>query len=109
LATASDVRRSQNAVDAGNMSAALANAQSAARIEPVAASPHLQQALVLELQHRYSPALSQARQATGDEPQNWSTWLVLSRLEAETGHPTASVSAFERARSLNPESSLFAR
>ncbi len=58
LATASDVRNSQNAVDAGNSSAALADAQSAVRVEQGAASARLQLALVLELQRKLPAAAS---------------------------------------------------
>jgi hypothetical protein len=109
LATASDVRNSQNAVDAGNTSAALADARTAARIEPGAASPRLQQALVLEVQHRFPAAIVAAQDATRDEPQNWSPWLILSRIEAEAGRPQASVAAYNRARSLNPLSPIFSK
>jgi len=107
LAAASDVSKSQAAASAGNASSALVDARSAARLEPGAASPQLQLALVLELQHDYPAALVAARRATRDESQNWSDWLVLSRIEAESGHVKASVVAYHRARSLNPRSSLF--
>jgi tetratricopeptide (TPR) repeat protein len=107
LGTASNVQQSQRAINAGNTVAALADARTATRIEPGAASPHVQQALVLELQRNFGAAVAQARQATQAEPQNWSPWLILSRLEAEAGHPKASVAAFKRARSLNPLSPIF--
>jgi O-antigen ligase len=107
LATASKVRQSQAAIAVGKASVALSDAQTAARLEPGAASPQLQIALVDELQHNLPPALTAARKATRDEPQNWSGWLILSRLEAESGHAKASISAYERARSLNPRSPLF--
>ena len=107
LATTNDVRRSQAAVAGGNTALALTDAHSAARIEPGAASPQLQTALVLELQHNVPAALVAARNATHDEPQNWTGWLILSRLEAEAGHARASVAAYNRARLLNPHSSLF--
>jgi len=107
LATTSAVRKSQAAVDAGNISLALADARSAVRLQPAASSAQLQEALVLELQHDFPAALAAARNATRDEPQNWSDWLVLSRLDAETGHARASVAAYRRARSLNPLSPLF--
>ncbi len=107
LAASSDVSKSQAAATAGNTSSALADARSAVRLEPGAASPQLQLALVLELEHDYPGALGAARRATRDESQNWSGWLVLSRIEAESGHVRASVAAYRRARSLNPRSLLF--
>jgi hypothetical protein len=107
LATASGVRSSQNSINAGNASAALSDAESAARVEPGASSPQLQLALVLEQQPNFTAAIAAALHATRNEPQNWSNWLVLSRLEAEAGQPKASVAAYERARSLNPYSAIF--
>jgi hypothetical protein len=107
LATASRVRQSQAAFNAGNSAVALAAARSATRIEPGAASAQLQVALVLESQHRYLAAVIAARNATRDEPLNWNGWLILSRLEAESGHVTPSVAAYRHARSLNPRSLLF--
>jgi hypothetical protein len=108
LATAMSVRKSQSAAQAGNNSLALSDARSATRIEPDSASGQLQVALVLELLHDIPGARHAAIQATHDEPQNWTTWLVLSRLQAESGHARAAVSAYRRARSLNPRSPLFA-
>lgn len=107
LATETAVRRSQSAANAGDASLALADARSATRIEPGAASAQLQLALVLELQHQHRSALQAALKATRDEPQNWSGWLVVSRLEAESGNPRASVAAYRRARFLNPTSPIF--
>jgi predicted Zn-dependent protease len=91
----------------GKTSSALADARSAVRLEPGAAAPQLQLALVLELQHNYAAALVAAHQATREESQNWSGWLVVSRIEAESGQVKASVVAYRRARSLNPRSPLF--
>jgi len=77
------------------------------RLEPGAASAQTQLALVLELQHNVPGALAAAHQATIDEPNNWSNWLIDSRLEAEAGHPAASLAAYSRSRALNPQSPLF--
>jgi hypothetical protein len=107
LATAVAVRQSQTAAQAGNNTLALSDARAATRIEPDAASGQLQVALVLELLHDLPGALHAAIQATHDEPQNWNAWLVVSRLEAESGHALAAVAAYRRARSLNPRSPLF--
>jgi O-Antigen ligase len=107
METVSTVRASQAAVVGGDPARALAEARTAARLEPDAASPRIQLALVLELQGDVRGALAAARAATGDEPDNWSAWLVVSRLEAEAGRPAASVAAYRRSRSLNPQSPLF--
>ncbi len=107
LATASAVRKSQAAASAGATAQAIADARSAARIEPGAASPQIQLALLFELQGDYRDGLVAARRATADEPENWTAWLIASRLEAEDGRAKAAVAAFRRARSLNPQSPLF--
>ena len=52
-------------------------------------------------------ALVPAHRAVRNEPDNWSSWLVLSRLEAEAHHPAASVAAYRRARLLNPQATVF--
>lgn len=109
LATTSAIRKSQAAASAGNTASALADARTAVRLEPRSASAQLQLALVSELRHDLAAALSAARQATVDEPQNWATWTVLSGVEAADAHARAAVAAYRRARSLNPTSSLFRR
>jgi tetratricopeptide (TPR) repeat protein len=108
LATANDVRASQSAASSGNRPLALQDAREAARVEPGAASPQIQLALVEELRGDLPAALSAIKRATHDEPQNWATWLILARLQAEDGKPKASLAAFRRARSLNPRSLVFA-
>jgi hypothetical protein len=107
LATVSKVRASQAAVVSGDLARALADARAAARLEPGAPSAELQLALVLELQGDVPGALTAAHRAASDEPSNWSTWLVVSRLEAEAGRPAASLAAYQRSRALNPRSPLF--
>jgi Tfp pilus assembly protein PilF len=107
LAETTALRDSQSAASRGETAAALSDAQSAARLEPGAASPQLQLALVLEMQHRFQPAIAKVRTAISDEPLAWGAWLVLSRLETEAGHAGRAIHAFERARSLNPHSPVF--
>jgi hypothetical protein len=107
LATTNAVRRSQTAVNAGNLPLALNDALSATRIQPGAASGQVQLALVLEAQGKKRQALTAAKKAVKNEPDNWSSWLILSRLDAETRHPGASLSAYRRARVLNPRSPVF--
>jgi hypothetical protein len=107
LGTASSVRDSQTAVAAGNTNRALSDADAAVRLQPGAASAQLQKALVLELRHDLPDAVVAARSASRDEPANWSTWLVLSRLEAELGHAGAAMADYRRARADNPRSPIF--
>ena len=107
MAGAQAIRDSQAGVRSQDLSTALEEANSAASIQPYAASASLQQALVFELQGDYESAIAAARAATTEEPTNWRTWLVLSRLEAQVGNVDASVEAYREARDLNPNSPLF--
>ena len=107
MASADAVRDSQASVRAQDLSGALGNARSAEEIQPYAATPDLQQALVLELQGDLDGAAEAARAATEAEPTNWRTWVVLSGIEARRGNTEAAVDAYREARSLNPRSVLF--
>ena len=107
LGSAGAVRDSQAQVQASNLPGALTEARDAAEIQPYAATPTLQEALVLELQGDLDGAVASARAATEDEPTNWRTWFILSRVEAEAGNAKGSVAAYRKARSLNPRSALF--
>ncbi len=107
LAITNDLRNSQTSFTAGNTAQALTEARAATRLEPDAAGPQIQAALVLEARRQYTAAASAAQRATSDEPQNWSDWLVRSRIEAEAGHADVALVAFHRAQSLNPHSPIF--
>ena len=104
---ASDVRNSEIDVSQGRLDDALSAARSAADIQPYAATPRLQEALVLERQGKFDEAAAAAREATQKESTNWRTWFILSRIEAETGNAKASLNAFRMARQLNPRSGVF--
>jgi O-antigen ligase len=109
LASTSLVRSSEADARAGDLSAALEAARTAQNVQPSAASPRLQQALVLEAEGDLPAAVEAAIAATEREPTNWRTWLVLSRIEAENGQAEAAVADYREARSLNRFLSLFER
>lgn len=109
LASTSLVRQSEADAREGDLSGALEAARSAQNAEPGAATPRLQQALVLEEMGDLDAAAEAASAATERASTNWRPWLVLSRLEARRGRAAFAVAAYRRARSLNPNSSLFAR
>jgi hypothetical protein len=102
LRGAVEMRQSWIDAAAGDLPAALDQAQAAAGDQPDAALPKLQEALVLERQGKLTAAAAAARQATDKEPANWRTWLVLSRLQAERGKVDAALRAFLAARERNP-------
>jgi hypothetical protein len=101
------VRSSQAQVRAGHFAAALKDAATAQRIEPGAASPRLQRALVLEQLGDVSGASQAIAQAETREPTNWEVWLVASRIATEAGKPALALADYRKARSLNPTSPIF--
>jgi len=101
------VRSSQAAVRAGNLKAALSDAATAQRIEPGAASPRLQRALILEQLGDVSGASQAISQAEAREPTNSQIWLVASRIATEANEPALALSYYRRARSLDPTSPIF--
>jgi O-Antigen ligase len=107
LASTSFIRQSEADARNGDLPAALGAARTAQNVQPDAAGPRLQEALVLEAQGELPAAARAARAATERESTNWRTWLILSRIEAERGIAVASVHAYRRARSLNPRSPIF--
>jgi tetratricopeptide (TPR) repeat protein len=109
LLGASSLRASQAAASDGRLADALALARGSLRVQPYSAPAHLQQALVLEQLGDIPGAARAARTATSEEPDNWQTWLTVSRLAAEEGRLDASIAAYRRARALNPRSPIFRR
>jgi O-antigen ligase len=107
LAAASSLQQSQAAVRSGDYAKALSDARDAQRVEPFAAAYPLQEALVLERLGQLGEAEGMARTAARREPQDWRSWVVLSRLQAERGRAQASLTSYRRARELNPHSLLF--
>jgi hypothetical protein len=102
-----DIRASENDVSEGRLDEALSEARSAADAQPYAATPRLQEALVLERLGKFDQAAAAAREATQKESTNWRTWFTLSRIEAEAGHAKASLDAYLHAEQLNPHSGVF--
>jgi hypothetical protein len=109
LASTTLLRDSEADARAGQLHLALNAALTARNVQPDAAPPRLQQALVLEEQGDLGGAAAAARAAIEREAANWRNWLVLSRIEAEQGRAVAAVRAYRRARSLNSQSPLFDR
>jgi hypothetical protein len=107
LSATSAVRQSQSLVTTGRLGSALTQALHAVTLQPYAASPRLQEALVLERAGDLRDAVVAAKQAVARERTNWQTWFVLSRLEARTGHPYTAIADYLRARALDPLSPIF--
>jgi hypothetical protein len=107
LAASSSLSESQAAVRRADLPLALELARQAKAVEPFAAEPHLQEALILESQGHFVPAAAAAARATEREPHEWRAWVIRSRIDAERGDARGSLAAYRRAKSLNPDSVLF--
>ncbi len=88
--------------------AALQSAHAAIRLEPWAASPYLQLALVSEQAGRLAVADTAIRRAIARSRDDWHLWLVATRIETKRGDIPRARRSLRRARSLNPRSPLFA-
>ncbi len=106
LASALATRDSRDAAAAGQLSTALEDGRTAERLQPYAATPQLQRALVLEEAGALTAAARAARAATADEPTNWRPWVVLARIDARQGKATAALEAMRTAKRLNSRSPL---
>lgn len=109
LAGLSALEDSQAEARSDSLQQALVDAKTASAVEPYAATPNLQQALILERGGELKAAAAAASSATEDEPTNWRPWIILSRIEAARGKTNASIDAFREARALNPNSPLFSQ
>lgn len=107
MAATGAIRASQSLAQRDKLRQALAQAVDAVNLQPYAATPWVQEALVLEQAGDLPDALIAARHATAHEGTNWQTWFVLCRLEARTGHVHAAIADYLKARSLDPRSPLF--
>jgi tetratricopeptide (TPR) repeat protein len=89
------------------MDRAVSAATTSVQIAPWQAGGYLQRALVLERLGMRRRAAADARRAAEREPTNWEHWLILARLEAETGKVQAAVEHVRRAAALNPRAAVF--
>jgi O-Antigen ligase/Tetratricopeptide repeat len=101
------LRESEADAREGDLIGALEAARSAQNTEPGAATPRLQQALILEELGDFDGAAEAAREATERGKTNWRTWLILARIEAQRGRAVDAVAAYRRARALNPHHPIF--
>jgi hypothetical protein len=107
LASTVAVRASQAAVDKGQLVKALADANTARAIEPGAATPYLQRALVLEKADAISGASAAIGAALAREPTDYKLWLVAEPIAVEAGHPRQALADFRNAQALYPTSLAF--
>jgi O-antigen ligase len=97
-----ELEASQSAIASGAIAGAVDHAETARSIEPFAASPYVQLALIAELQSEYARAAELLTQAIDREDRNWQLYYLRSRVEGEAGSTAAARADFEQARRLNP-------
>jgi len=93
---------SQAAAGADDLATAARKAHDAATLEPWAASPYLQLALVDEQRRRLATAGGWIQLALRRDPLNWQLWAVSSRIAYESGRIADARRALVRAHQLNP-------
>jgi tetratricopeptide (TPR) repeat protein len=108
LAVTQEVRASQSATGQRDFRAALSDAATARNIEPGAASPWLQRALLLEQLDDTAGAARAIGQAERRQSTDWQIWMVAYRIAIEQDRPRLALAYYRRARHLNPTSPLFA-
>lgn len=101
------IRDSQVSVGRGDAGAALSDAHAARKLQPWAASPYLQLALVQEQTGELEDARSSIGQAIDRDPKDWRLWLVAARIETKAEDIVAARRSLARAAELNPRSPLF--
>ncbi len=109
LLSSTKIDESQAAARRADSRAARSNALAAHDLEPWAASPYLQLALVQEQAGSLRAARASMLEAIARSRLNWRLWLVRARIETKAGLIRAARRSLARARELNPRSPLFAR
>jgi O-antigen ligase len=97
-----EIEASQSAAADGNIASAVDHASTARSIEPFAASPYVQLALLAEYQRDYATAAERLTQAIEREDRNWQLYYLRARVEREAGNAAAARADTEHARRLNP-------
>ncbi|MGD0166138.1 MAG: O-antigen ligase family protein [Gaiellaceae bacterium] len=104
LLAQTEIVKSQGAVARGNTATAESAAMKARRIQPWAASPALQLALVMEQEGNLVQASAWIREAIKHDETNWSLWLISTRIDVKRGEVGRARQSFRRAIELNPRS-----
>jgi len=98
---------SRAAVERGDFHHALEAAGAAQDIEPWAATPYLQIALIHEERSDLPAARTAIDRAIARSPRDWRLWLVAARIQTKLGDIREAEQSLRQAASLNPRSPLF--
>ncbi len=97
-----EIDASKAAAAGGNIAKAIDHADTARTIEPWAASPYVQLALLAQLQGDYPAALGRIDEAIEREDRNWVLYYLRSKIERDAGNLAAARADLDQARRLNP-------
>jgi O-Antigen ligase len=107
LLSSTSLEESKRAAARGDIAYALETADRARALQPWAASPYLQRALVLEETGNLSEARIDIARALSKDERDWRLWLVAARIETARGNISEGRSALAQVRRLNPLLPLF--
>jgi O-Antigen ligase len=96
------VRASQRHARAGDIAAATDDARAAKSLQPWAATPRLQLALLAEQRGDLASARLRIGEAIERDSRDWRLWLIRARLETKAGAIVAARRSLARARALSP-------
>ena len=99
---------SRAALARGDLAAALKAGKGARTLQPWAATPYRQLAVVEEQRGRVGAARSYIGEALDREPGNFELWQIAARIEGDAGDAAAASQSLERSRRLNPRLSAAA-
>jgi tetratricopeptide (TPR) repeat protein len=100
---------SRAAASSGELGSAANDARDAIKLEPWAAGPRLQLALVDELGGDLEAAKRDLAGAIARAPDDWQLWFVRTRLDVRSGNVRQARRALERTRRLNPRAPFLAQ
>ncbi len=103
-----NITQSRDAAGRGDYEEALDGAAGAVALQPWAAEPRLQLALVKEADGSPQEAVEAVAEATERAPDDWRMWLARARIEVRAGDVQGGLRSLARARELNPRSPVFA-
>jgi O-antigen ligase/polysaccharide polymerase Wzy-like membrane protein/tetratricopeptide repeat protein len=106
LITDRELQASKAAARTGDLAAAAKRANNARKVEPWAASPYLQLALVSEQTGDNQLAARWIQKAISRDRTDWRLWLVAARLQTKLGNVRAAQAALREFIRLNPRSDL---
>jgi O-antigen ligase len=100
---------SRAAVDRGDLAGAAQDAADASTLQPWAAEPRLQLALVEERAGNIPAARDAIAEAIDRAPDDWSLWYVAMRIERRAGDVEAAYEAYLHVLALNPLAEILTR